>query len=1348
MSTSSTNSYRISRRLNSYASQDLRTHSRNISLARRRPINHNEAYTYALRVAFLSYLLQPRLRRPQSLPPKPHVHRSSTTFHDLMKDFSLVRDSKSTRFPHGFVAELEKRLTGVLIGRERRKEYQDATVKRTFAVFLNALKEQSFKKRMEKDRRVEDLVLIFFSNATKELSKGKTPEDISWKLMVDRHVALFVRLITFILKDHDWLREKPELATRLSTLETKLLAHDQDLAEASQPDGIGTATEVVPLSYDIKDMPLVQVVAKIFGLRESQVQSDINKNKHAWTTKEALKDLKTYQTHLNLPTGKTLSRADFDHEEAYEVWKKAEGPDLSQMMLAIIQSSPELAKSTTGAGLPQFNDSHFEMSPTSDRSSYVLSQPVDISSLSMFDASEEQQLDTGDLYTYIPPDPRSYYRFILAQAITHDLQDRLLEPSEPTAEIPAMKLLSKKSTELLNELGLRWRIPTFSRAALFLDVIGSKYVDQEIDLDTLDSAFIFVKEPPVEKKKRASFVAPVFYDRNKWTRADICTMQRNLSALHNALLRQLYETLMHCYDNKVPSLGPVMYVLENHVESDPNFSLNSEDKEQFQTYASNGLVEKAKEVYQENLNKEIPPDQEAWEFYHIIQLNKAIMKLCQRIQKRYKKNPEIMGVNPLTVLVNCVLPMFAEDAQDMVTRIIQQSKDRNEEIEIQDGFDLYKELSEMRRVYAEAIPGDPFPMPIETLLAEFVWRWIQLTDEKIVGWVEQAVKHDNFRVRTESPDDIPTEEQRHSISVVDIFRSFNQVVNQIVELNWDDDVGYAKFLTAISKSIGDGLARYCEILEQSFIKEMDRPTPEQEAAARQTKQEKWMQMAKDAWSSKEKVEPFHFFPESFVKLNNIEYALQQLDKLETDINIDACAEVLAKNAPPVSKKQRKVTNYVFTVKIVEAEDLKGCDMDGLSDPYVVLTDEYQKRIYKTRIIYNNLNPRWDDTVDIMTKTPLNIIATLWDWDTVGDHDYVGRTSLKLHPAHFSDFAPREYWLDLDTQGRLLLRVSMEGERDDIQFYFGKTFRTLKRTEREMTRKTTEKLSAYINHCLSRRALKALLSRGISMSTVSSYFNRNRTHTNQAPTMAEIEGALLPLFTYFDDNFSIMNQTLTADAMRTVMARLWKEVLVTVESLLVPPLSDKPSNQRPLTQQEADIVSRWLTLLLNFFNAVDEETGEANGVPMDILKSPKYHEIQTLFFFYFEPTEHLIRTSERMANATAARQQANRNRLSVTSASLSALAGIPSSRRGKSIMFKRNLGTMKKAKEEKWREAQAEPNDDMILRILRMRPEAAGYLRDRSRQKERLATAAAADLIVKQSLMASGGGRMSGMLSRG
>ena len=258
-----------------------------------------------------------------------------------------------------------------------------------------------------------------------------------------------------------------------------------------------------------------------------------------------------------------------------------------------------------------------------------------------------------------------------------------------------------------------------------------------------------------------------------------------------------------------------------------------------------------------------------------------------------------------------------------------------------------------------------------------------------------------------------------------------------------------------------------------------------------------------------------------------------------------------------------------------------------------------------------------------------------------------------------------------------------------------------------------------------------------------------------PSEAEITNTLKPLFTYFDDNFAIMNQTLTQPAMIMVMTRLWKEVLSTIESLLVPPLSDKPSQQRQLSQQELDIVFKWLQYLFDFFHAVDEETKEANGVPLDVLRSPKYFDIATLNFFYFESTESLIRTSERMASATAARAQSQRNRLSAP-ASLAVpspafggpagLVGMPSTRRSKSIMLSRNLGTMKRAKEEKWKEAQADPNDDMILRILRMRPEAEKYLKDRSRQKERLAAAAAAELIVKQSLLA-GGGRMMGSLPR-
>lgn len=135
-----------------------------------------------------------------------------------------------------------------------------------------------------------------------------------------------------------------------------------------------------------------------------------------------------------------------------------------------------------------------------------------------------------------------------------------------------------------------------------------------------------------------------------------------------------------------------------------------------------------------------------------------------------------------------------------------------------------------------------------------------MTESSTNDWVDQAIKQDNFAVRSEKGQ-IPDENQRHSVSVIDIFSSFNQTIDRIVQLNWDDDLQYAKFMTALAKVIGAGIARYCEIVEQRFSKEMDRLSPEQEAAKSQSTQEKWLAMAKDAWNNKEKIEPFQFYPE-------------------------------------------------------------------------------------------------------------------------------------------------------------------------------------------------------------------------------------------------------------------------------------------------------------------------------------------------------------------------------------------------------------------------------------------------------------------------------------------------------
>jgi hypothetical protein len=794
---------------------------------------------------------------------------------DLIQDFSLMKDTKSAKFPHGFMSPLEKRIQGVLVGTERLPGYNDAAVKRTFAEAYTAFTEQGFRRRMDKERRVEDLVLIFYSNATKALQKGKAPDDDSWKLLVDRHVALFVRLISNTLKDHGNDKDRPELMNRLAKLESKLLTNDQDLFAGSGDGAGGSSIEVVvPISYDVKDMPMVQVVAKIFGLRLSQVQSDIDANKHIWTEEAALADLKAYQHCLGANTKRTLRSDDFDIEEAYQEWKKAEAPALSQMMAEILQARPELVKSSSSSNKPlppihasasaedqAYSDlGRIVTSPAEQNTSYVFDQPVDMSSLSLEDEYPGGDSLEETAFTFIPPDPRSFYRSILLHAMTFDQLHAPPAVDGPVATPP----LSKASTELLTELCIRWRIPPFSRMVLFLDVAAQKFLDQEIGLDELDTAFEFVKNPPPEPKRAHTHYHSVSLssvEQSRWTIQDFALYRQILSNLHDGLLRDLYDLLQHCYDSKPPSPGSVLLVLESHIHSDPSFSMGPNELDAYKIQLEDGLRAKAAAVYRGYLEAEVPQIQEEWQFYHVVQLGKAVVKLCERIQKRYRKNPDIMGVNPLTILVSTMFPSFESDAGDLIQRILHVAQTKNSEVDLQDGFDLYRELVEIRRIHQSALPDRPFAFNIEDALVEFVWRWIRVTESKMVELVDEAIKQDQFQVRSEQTDRPATDDERHSVSVIDIFRLFNQTADQIFQLEWDNDVQYAKFMTALSKSFGIGLARYCEVIEQRFTKEMDRLSPMQEAAAAQSKQEKWMQFAKDAWNNKEKIEPFQFYPE-------------------------------------------------------------------------------------------------------------------------------------------------------------------------------------------------------------------------------------------------------------------------------------------------------------------------------------------------------------------------------------------------------------------------------------------------------------------------------------------------------
>src|SRR5258706_1519814 len=78
-----------------------------------------------------------------------------------------------------------------------------------------------------------------------------------------------------------------------------------------------------------------------------------------------------------------------------------------------------------------------------------------------------------------------------------------------------------------------------------------------------------------------------------------------------------------------------------------------------------------------------------------------------------------------------------------------------------------------------------------------------------------------------------------------------------------------------------------------------------------------------------------------------------------------------------------------------------------------------------------------------------------------------------------------------------------------------------------------------------------------------------------PTDEAVVGAVGPLWDYLNSNLQVLNSSLSDHSRDTVMAKIWKDVLATIEGLLVTPLSEAPSSMRQLYDKEVDVVFKWL-----------------------------------------------------------------------------------------------------------------------------------------------------------------------------
>lgn len=200
-------------------------------------------------------------------------------------------------------------------------------------------------------------------------------------------------------------------------------------------------------------------------------------------------------------------KEDFDSEAAWQYWKTLETAHLSQLMVILVQFNPELAKSTPSDNLPtrpgarpgSMYDRAQRNGSVSSRKS-ILSLAKDMSDLDLagigeddVDVDGDDEVQVGHNFTYIPPNPKKYYRRLLEYCLEADLR-AMRDPNVNDDDQVSLGILSPGHIELINECALRWRIPQPYRVACFLELIKELYERNEVPLDCIPEALSNVQK--------------------------------------------------------------------------------------------------------------------------------------------------------------------------------------------------------------------------------------------------------------------------------------------------------------------------------------------------------------------------------------------------------------------------------------------------------------------------------------------------------------------------------------------------------------------------------------------------------------------------------------------------------------------------------------------------------------------------------------------------------------------------------------------------------------------------------------------------------------------------------------
>lgn len=1270
-------------------------------------VEPTQVYEAVLKIITLEYINEARFRTPIKNPiTEASVSQRYSRNSKSMSDTDL-------KLPPYLLSSLETRLNLVAM-KKMGRDYDDMT-RRSLLRLYSELLDPMIKAEISRINKLEYLVMKFVSSANKEVVKiGTIPQD-EILVIVFRQAEVFVQiLISLIQKDK-----------YSDAIISKLREHKGSLKPTVK---LSNSTSPVPSdatylkpSFRVTDMekPMIELIQQVFSVDLVKLQQDVFRLKDLAHEKTLHKDIQQVSFYLGKDLGKYTSK-NFENHEAYTQWKQREH-SLCQSIL-VKYPIPAAMKLIEAPTLPSGED-FFILPPTALAKVYYVNL-VKLCILSQ--ANINRQTTTDDT-----------------------------------------SILGKQAINLLSTCSRIWRIDFPTRAVslytachlsgILKDPLYSSLQDvAPINLELTQAVFQLCKRTVEDLGKMD------WEEKASWSKPDQEEWVKNLSLTYNETFFGIKENLALIFNKSVkPKFSPYLIFLGDYIESDSLFEKVKESglPKKWEKKLSKALLRISELRYAELLAN-LPRD-DTLSIVHIFDISDSIVSDIRLLQKRYKL-PLLGFLNVSRTVAAVVTGMFALDSKNILEHIDAYTKNRGEFLPYGDALEAYKSLSEIRFLFKQVSSKETsFKFDLEKFFYPFLEAWVSESGQKIQNIINQAIEKDNFQ-----PIDLEDDTKKFSSSVLDIFTLIKEFLKILSNLNWENEFQVAKIYTSILKSISDGILTYSSRISERILKDLDEE--EQKLLAQGTntnaagKGAYWFNEMKNAVSNIhnghkfEIEEPYNFKPQTCIALNNIASMMEQLSKLEELLDPELISNIVNRHDPT---SQRKYTSHIFSLRLIKAENLKSANSNSDPHPYITLIDTLARRtIGKTRTINNTNNPDWDEEFEVTlpANSTLTVSVTVWD-ERIGTHSICGRSLLQLDPLRFKhDGIPQEIYLDLDSQGRVLVEVAVESEREDAIFVLGRAHRSLKRTQERLIKLIVEKFSRFIHYCFSRANLRSICG----------------NNGNLKPTDDQVDNAMMPLYNYLNMNLQVLAKYLTKDLLLKVMLAAWTVVVASADELLLPRLASaktfhlsnigsklKANNNngstagwqsavtsavanvthsigisgfgKSLTNNELETVFSWLNFLcFDFFH------NDGNGPPVRDLKSEQYQALLLLPVYYDRDVEFLESEVERLSPAFI-KSLRDRNNFDANDA-----AGSSKRTRSRAGTLVRNKTILANATakaradaDKRAEEARSDPiaaqtlAEDIILRLLLIKDQKS-FVARRLEQRERLAHSIATERLAR------------------